>query len=89
MDPDGGTYKYPIKCFGVMSRGQSACLLHMALQIPKLLQPYLRDVHNIGAICRWAFWVWSFKRAAKWEDKMQHVFIQRKEWKHFRRDGRC
>lgn len=50
MKEDCETHKYPIQRLRVMCCRQLTGILHMALQIPKLLQPYFADIHDIIAL---------------------------------------
>lgn len=41
------TYKYPVECLWVMCCGQNGSVLHMSLEIPKLFQTNITDIHNV------------------------------------------
>lgn len=55
----------------------------MTLQIPKLCQSNIRDVHDICGICYWDFWVRSFECGAHWQDESEKVLVQGEERKEF------
>jgi hypothetical protein len=41
------TYKYPVERLWVMRCSQYRSVLHVSLQVPELLQPYIADIHNV------------------------------------------
>ena len=46
----GRTHEYPIQRLRVMGRSQRRSILHMRPQIPKLLESYTTDVHDVIAL---------------------------------------
>ena len=42
-----GTYEYSVKSFRVVRRGQCARVLHVAAQVPELLEPNAGDVDDV------------------------------------------
>lgn len=54
---DACTYEYPIQGLRVMCCGQDRSILHVALQVPELLQPNTTDIHDVVALRDWRFWV--------------------------------
>lgn len=62
-----------------MRRGQHASILHMALQIPELLQANIADINNIGRGHDGRFWVRPLQRRAERHHEPEEVLIQGEE----------
>lgn len=73
-------HKYPVQNFRVVSGGQCARLLHVASEVPKLLQPNLGDINDIVGLIDWCFWIPSAGHGrTERHDKAGKVLVEGKK----------
>lgn len=72
-----GTYEYPIQCLWIMCSSQRTGILHVAPQVPKLLQTDSGDVDNIVRLVNGRFWIGASRYCrTEWHNESGQVFIQ-------------
>jgi len=81
-----GTYKDSVQGFRVMSSSKRTSILHMPPQVPKLLQSYSTNIHNIITLRNGRSGVISIHQScAQRHHESCQVFVEGKEAEKFRR----
>ena len=55
----GTTHEYAVQCLRIVSGGQLTGILHVALQVPELLQSDFGDINDIVGLIDGRFWIRS------------------------------
>lgn len=73
----GCTYEYSIQCLWIMCSSQRTGILHVAPQVPKLLETDFGDVDNVVRLVNRRFRIGASRYCrAEWHDEPGQVFVQ-------------